>query len=64
MQMPFKLAANLWKASKSEISKDGISYDRVVIEGYRTKKSYGKLFLINLQSEVDWEHVCLSQKTT
>ena len=40
LQIPFKLAANLWKASNSEIS-----YDCVVIEGYRTrtKKSYGEL---------------------
>ena len=38
MQIPFNLAANLWKASKSEIS-----YECVVIEGYRTRtrKSYG-----------------------
>ena len=40
IQIPFKLAANLWKASKNENS-----YDSVLIEGYRTrtKKSYGKL---------------------
>ena len=39
MQIPSKLAANLWKASESEIS-----YNCVVIEGYRTgtSKSYGK----------------------
>ena len=40
MQIPFKLAVNLREASKNEIS-----YDCIVIEGYQTttKKSYGKL---------------------
>ena len=32
VQIPFKLAANLWKALKSEIS-----YNCVVIEGYETE---------------------------
>ena len=40
-QIPFKLAANLWKALKSEIS-----YDCVVIEGYRrVSSSYFSYFL-------------------
>ena len=43
MQIPSKLAADLQKALRSEIS-----YNCVVIEGYRTgtSKSYGKLMLV------------------
>ena len=46
MQVPFKLAANLCKALKSEIS-----YDCFVIDGYRTRtKSPMESFpSINLQ---------------
>ena len=45
MQISFKLAQILENASKNEISGIEISYDFVVIEGYRTrtKRSYGKL---------------------
>ena len=35
MQIPSKLAANLWKASKSEIS-----YNCVLIGGYQTGKAF------------------------
>ena len=57
VQIPFKLAANLWKALKSEIS-----YNCVVIEGYETETSYGELSFH--QSEISsWLWTCLSQKT-
>ena len=54
MQIPFKLAANLWKALKNEIS-----YDYVVIEGYRTrtKKSYGKLSF-HISAIGSWLRIC------
>ena len=45
MQIPFKLAANLWKLWRVKFLRIEISYDYVVNGGYgtRTKNSYGKL---------------------
>ena len=47
MQISFKLAANFEKLRRVKILRIEISYDCVVIKGYRTrsKKSYGKLSL-------------------
>ena len=61
MQIPLKLAANLWKVSKSKIS-----YDCVVIEGYELGlKSPKESFpFINLQSIAGWAQACSSQNTT
>ena len=51
MKIPFKLAANhVEKLQRVKFFRKEISFDCVVIEGYRTKTSHGKLSLaINLQ---------------
>ena len=66
MQIPFKLAANLWKASKSKIFVEEKFLTLVlslkdIVAGL---KSPMESFLsINVQSVARWEYACLSQKT-
>ena len=61
MQIPLKLAANLWKALKSEISYTiELSLNDIELERKSPMESFPS---INLQSVAGWQYACLSQNT-